>query len=317
MPAPPPATGQRISWADVPDGVRAGVERVLGGRVARADSQSGGFSPGSADRVLLEDGRRAFVKAVSPDQNPDSPDLLRREADHLAVLGVSPRVPELIGRYDDGYWIAVIMEEIDGSCPPVPWRDEHVDAAMITLAALADELTPPPLAALEPVSTGFRPLFEGWRRLMADPDPLLDPWLAMRLPELQHLAESTLERLDGDTVVHCDIRADNLLVRPDGTMVVVDWPWALQGASWLDRFLLMINFDLYGGQDVEALLQQHLPDVDPALVTGALAGMCAYFVDAGRQPSVPSLPTLRAFQRAQGLSTTTWLRRRLERGSER
>ena len=311
MPAPP-ATGRRIVWSDLPEHVRAGIEQVTGERVVHTESQAGGFSPGTADRVRLADGRRFFVKAVSPDQNPDSPDLLRIEADNLAVLGASAYVPSLLGRYDDGHWIAVIMEEVDGSCPPVPWSDEHVEQAMVSLAALADDLTPNPIPTLEPVTAGFASIFAGWRRLQSDPADTVDPWIAAHLEELATLAEATLPRLVGDTVVHCDLRADNLLVRPDGSMVAVDWPWALVGPAWLDRCLLMINIDLYGGHDVERLVQRYLGDVDPALITGAIAGLCAFFTDAGRQPPASGLPTLRAFQQAQADSTAAWLRRRLD-----
>ena len=310
MPAPP-AVGQRIAWVDVPGDVRRGIEDVLGAPVIHAESQSGGFSPGTADRVRTSTGRRAFVKAVSPDQNPDSPEIHRREADYLAVLPASSRLPKLIGRYDDGYWIAMVMEEIDGECPPVPWSGAQVETAMETLAALAADLTPNPLPGLEPISEGFSPLFAGWRRLKDDPPPDLDPWIAAHLEALIELSESTLPRIDGDTVVHCDIRADNLLVEADGSMVVVDWPWAMSGADWLDRFMLLINIDLYGGHDVEDLVARHLTHVDPDLITGTLAGLCAFFVDSARQPPAPGLPTLREFQRAQGDSTLAWLRRRL------
>ncbi|HEU5483457.1 MAG TPA: phosphotransferase, partial [Microlunatus sp.] len=310
MPAPP-ATGVRITWSQIPGEVRQGVERILGGRVVDTESQAGGFSPGTADRVGTEHGRRAFVKAVSPGQNADSPDLLRQEADHLVVLGRSPYVPELIGRYDDGHWIAVIMEEIDGRCPSVPWNAAHVEGAMAMLAALAAELTPSPLPGLQPVPEGLVSLFAGWRQLQAMPDERIDPWVAAHLEELALLSETTLSRLRGDTVVHCDVRADNLLVRADGSMVVVDWPWAMVGPAWLDRLLLMINIDLYGGHDVEELIRRHLGDVEPELIDGTLAGLCAYFTDAGRQDPVPGLPTLRGFQQAQADSTTAWLRRRL------
>ena len=311
MPAPP-ATGQRISWSDLPADVQRGIEAVLGGRVTTAESQAGGFSPGIADRVGTAGGGRAFVKAVSPDQNPDSPELLRREADYLDALARSPRVPRPIGRYDDGHWIAVAMEEIDGRCPPVPWSDQHVDAAMDTLAALAADLTPSPISGLGTVPEGLASIFFGWQRLRDQPHPGLDPWIAAGLDELIEMTAASLRRLEGDTVVHCDIRADNLLVRPDGSMVVVDWPWALTGPDWLDRFLLLINIDLYGGHDVEQLVARYLPRVDPSLITGCLAGMCAFFTDAGRQPGVPGLPTLRAFQQAQADSTAAWLRRRMD-----
>ena len=251
------------------------------------------------------------MKAVSPDQNPDSPKIHRREADYLVALPASPRLPRLIGRYDDGHWIAMVMEEIDGECPPVPWGGEHVRTAMETLAALAADLTPNPIPGLEPISQGFSSLFAGWRRLRDDPPPELDPWIATHLDDLIELSDSTLPRIDGDTVVHCDVRADNLLLRADGSIVVVDWPWALSGADWLDRFMLLINIDLYGGHDVEDLVACYLGKVEPELITGTLAGLCAYFIDAAREPPAPGLPTLREFQRAQGESTLAWLRRRL------
>lgn len=277
-----------------------------------AQSQAGGFSPGTADRIRTAGGRKVFVKAVSPDQNPDSPDLLRREADHLDVLSTaSSLVPRPVGRYDDGYWIALIMEEIDGYCPSVPWSGEHVGAAMTALADLADDLTPSPITGLETARDGLESLFAGWRRLRDQPHEALDPWLAAHLDELAERSETALDELVGDTVVHLDVRADNLLVRSTGSVVVVDWPWAVVGPRWLDRFLLMINVDLYGGHDPDDLVDRHLPEVDPTVITGCLAGMCAFFTDAGRQPSVPGLPTLRAFQQAQAVSTTAWLRRRL------
>ena len=284
---------------------------MLGDRVIAAESQTGGFSPGTADRIRTAGGRCAFVKAVSPDQNPDSPDILRREADYLDALARTPRVPRPLGRYDDGHWIALVMEVIDGHCPPVPWSPEHVDAAMTALAALADDLTPSPLPALPPVAEELASLFAGWRQLGDHPHPKPDPWVAAHLDQLIELADVTLPRLSGATLVHLDVRADNLLVRPDGSVVVVDWPWATIGPDWLDRFLLVINIDLYGGHDPDDVIARYLPTVDPELITGCLAGLCAYFTDAARSPAAPGLPTLRAFQQAQAVSTAAWLRRRL------
>src|SRR5215213_9278300 len=65
----------------IPARVRAAIEAIIGGgAVVTAVSQSGGFSPGTADRVVTADGRRAFVKAVSSTQNEQSPSLHRAEA---------------------------------------------------------------------------------------------------------------------------------------------------------------------------------------------------------------------------------------------
>ena len=81
------AGGVRIQWADLPASLRASVEDALGSPVVSADSQPGGFSPGSADRVVLADGRRAFVKAVGTPIHPDSPVVNRREVYALERSG--------------------------------------------------------------------------------------------------------------------------------------------------------------------------------------------------------------------------------------
>ncbi|WP_211310565.1 hypothetical protein [Thermasporomyces composti] len=112
------ASGVRISWTDLPAHVRKGIEEILDGNVVEAVSQRGGFSPGSADRVRLHDGRRAFVKAVSADLNPDSPGLHRREARNTAQLPDDVPASQLLGCYDDGHWVALVFADVDGRTPP-------------------------------------------------------------------------------------------------------------------------------------------------------------------------------------------------------
>jgi hypothetical protein len=46
-------------------------------------------------------------------------------------------------------------------------------------------------------------------------------------------------------------------------------------------------------------------------VDAIVAGLAGLFVDRGRRPDPPGLPTLRAFQRAQAHATLRWLRSRL------
>src|SRR4051812_42505499 len=132
----PTAAGVRIAWTDVPEHVRTEVEDILGGRVVEATSQAGGFSPGTADRVLIDDGRRAFVKAVSPLQNDRSPDLHRQEAAVSARLPADPHIPRLLGSYDDGDWIALVLEDIEGSHPVTPWEPAQLEATLVMLTGL-------------------------------------------------------------------------------------------------------------------------------------------------------------------------------------
>ncbi|GAB4060139.1 aminoglycoside phosphotransferase family protein [Catellatospora paridis] len=310
------ASGVRIGWADVPEHVQAEVETILGDRIVEAVTQQGGFSPGTADRVRTAGGRRAFVKAVSTAQNERSVQLHRQEALVTAALPPNVPAPRLLGCFDDGGWIALVLQDVEGRHPVTPWTAPELDAVLDTLGMLATGLTPCPIPDLPTVAALLGNDLRGWERLATDPPDDLDPWAVARLPELIELGAAGVAALDGETVAHTDIRADNLLVGPDGTVTVVDWPWACVGPAWLDSMMIMVNVNLFGGHDVDALLAAHTAPLGarPADVTGVLAGMTGYFLDAARRPAPPGIPTVRAFQRAQGEASLRWLRTRLEAG---
>jgi hypothetical protein len=119
-PVVPPATGQRVAWADVPDWLREEVAARLGGTVVEAVTQPGGFSPGLAVRLRLADGRRAFVKAVGPDPNPDSAGIHRSEARTMAALPRSAPAPRLLWSLDHHGWSSWPSRTSTASIPPCP-----------------------------------------------------------------------------------------------------------------------------------------------------------------------------------------------------
>ena len=299
------ATGARIRWADLPGHVRAAVEDILGDQVERAESQAGGFSPGTAERVVTARGTRAFVKAVSPQQNPVSPGMHRREVRNTGALPPGTPAPALLGSYDDGEWIAMVLTDIEGRHPVTPWARPEIDAVTATLDAMATLLTPAPIAGLPTAAESLRRDCAGWARVAADPPPDLDPWARERLPELTEKSAHAERALAGDTLVHLDVRSDNLLIGPAGEVTLIDWPWACRGPRWLDRLLLLVNVRLYGGHDCEAMLRDL--DGDEHDMRSVLIGLTGYFVDAARNPPPPGLPTLRAFQRAQADALLPWI----------
>jgi len=63
----------RLQWDELPPPLRARIEEVLGEPVVEARSQSGGFSPGSADRVITASGRRAFGTFLTSSLRPVPP----------------------------------------------------------------------------------------------------------------------------------------------------------------------------------------------------------------------------------------------------
>lgn len=298
--------GVRIGWADLPGEIRARVEALLGGRVVSAVSQAGGFSPGTADRVVTAGGRRAFVKAVSTAQNARSVELARAEAHVTGRMPAGVPVPRLLDTLDDGEWVVLLLEDIEGRHPRTPWVEAEVDATVRALRDLAAALTPAPLTGVPQAAEHLAPNFAGWAALAADPPAGLDPWVAAHLDELRAAADRGLAALrTGETLAHCDVRADNLLVRPDGSVVVVDWPWACVGPHWLDTLMLAKNVLVHGGPG-----DRLLAGLDPRVATDVIAGFTGFYLDRSRQPS-PGIPFVREFQRAQGDAMLPWLRERL------
>src|SRR3954471_12250905 len=108
------AAGVRLPFENTPAAVRTWVDRALGSTVVSAATQPGGFSPGVAARLVTAAGRRAFVKAVSAEANPHSPGMHRREARITTALPAEAPVPQLLASYDDGTWVALLLQDIEG-----------------------------------------------------------------------------------------------------------------------------------------------------------------------------------------------------------
>jgi len=296
------ASGVRIGWADLPERVKRAVTDIVGGDVVEAVSQPGGFSPGTADRIRTADGRRAFVKAVSQAQNEHSPSLHRQEARITAALPPDAPTPTLLGAYDDGDWVALVLTDVDGRHPATPWRPDELAHVRTALDDLARTLTPSPIEHVPTARDHLEEDFAGWHRLRADPPATENSWISEHLDDLCRHAEHGLTALAGNTLAHTDIRADNLLIDAHGTVTVVDWPWACRGPAWLDTLLLLVNVRLYGGHaDLTTI------DADRADLIGVLAGFGGFFADAARQPPPLGLPSLRAFQQAQADVVVSWL----------
>ena len=306
----------RIGWRDIPPAVRARIEEVLGGPVVEAVSQPGGYSPGSADRVVTSDGRRAFVKAASPAVNADTPTIHRREGAITARLPAAVPAPALIGAVDDGDWIALVLEDVEGRHPSTPWQPRELAGVFAALRQVAAVDLPADVPVVDLADVLARDTLARWRVLTPDAVPAmprgLDAWVRTRLDELTDAAAQAVDDVRGDRLVHYDTRADNVLLRPDGTVVLVDWPWGARGAGWFDALTLLINVLYYDpSADVDALL---VGDVFQGMSHGAatrvLAALGGMFLEASLRPDPPRMPTLRTFQRDQAIVTLDWVRRR-------
>lgn len=309
----PHAGGNRIEWTELPATVRDWVARSLDGRVVEAVSQGSGFSPGAACRLLLADGRRAFVKAVSGAVNEQSARLHRTEATIMRAMPSDIPVPTLLDHYDDGEWVALILTDVAGREPAQPWQQDELDQVIDALDILHARFTPSPVPDAPAVVDRFRELFRGWRQ-MADgtTPPPADPRFRDRLAEVAELESGWDAAAAGTTLLHGDLRSDNMLLTDQG-VVLVDWPGATVGAPWFDLVAFAPSAVMHGAGDPERLLARSrgLAGVPADDVTAVIAAVAGYFTEQASKPAPPGLPRLRSFQAAQGAAARDWLAARL------
>jgi hypothetical protein len=311
-PPPAPAAGVHLPWAQVPETVRDWAAGVGGGAPTRARDLAGGFSPGATTVLTCAD-RAVFVKAVGAGLNPESPDFHRREAAISAALPAASQLPTLLDVYDDGDWVALAFDAVDGRPPACPWDTTELREAVRALEELHQLLTPSPAATAPPATLRLATLLGGWSELASQPTtpPGLHEWARRHLTELAQLESGWPEAVVGDTLLHCDVRADNMLVTDRG-VVFVDWPHACVGAAEFDLLAWAPSVALEGGPSPEELLAIHSRArlADPDAITVLVAALTGFFVAHSLRPAPAGLPTLRTFQAAQGDVALSWLRHR-------
>ena len=310
------AAGRRIEWSDVPSTVRDATNAVLGAPIVEAVNTVGGFSPGPAARCTLADGRRVFVKAVGDELNTLTTLMHRREAAISASLPEHYPSPRLLHFLDLGDWVVLVFELLDGANPTMPWTPADLHASLQLLERMAELGTPSPLAGIEREGQLEVELAErfAWRKLVDEPHlaEQLDEWPRRNLRRLADLDEEWVAAAQGETLLHRDFRADNIVITADGARLV-DWPSALIGAEWLDLVGFLPSAVLHGAGDAETIFRSTTIGrrADPECVNIYVCSLAGYFTRNSLMPPPPNIHGLREFQAAQGKVTMEWLAQRL------
>jgi hypothetical protein len=294
----PRAVGVRLRYDAVPAGVRAWVEETLGSPVVSTAEQVGGMSPGCATRVTCADGTRAFVKAVGVELNPDTPGLFRREVGVLEHLGAHELWARLLASYDDGAWVALLIEDVEGRHPDFTHATEleAVLAGTDRLSEILRERDVPSSVDLVDVAFVLRRWAESLSTLAEAPSAAPVPdWLRA---DPYGWADVLREHADRPMphVAHWDIRVDNLLRRPDGEIVFLDWGAAARGPAWADPILARLERvdDPWFDDSIGA--SPALAEAGDDVVTAFLAGFGAHLAVRSLVAVDVNLPTLNDFR---------------------
>jgi aminoglycoside phosphotransferase (APT) family kinase protein len=306
--------GVRSAWGDVPPTVRTAVDDAVGCPVVGTTTVAGGFSPGPAVRAVLRDGRSVFLKAACTSMNEESVRMHRRERDVLAALPTFVPAPALLGCVDDGHWIVLAVEWIDGHTPDAASAAD-VHRVLGLLQLLVECTGGVQIDGTGTVGQTHADLFGHWARLAAELPDGLDAWTRRHLDRLVELDDHALAATAGDHLVHLDVRTDNVVLGALGARddVLVDWPGAAIGAPWIDLVSMLPALHLDGGPPPEEVLRstRFAQPTWSDTIDAFLVALAGYFTRNSLEPAPPGLPTLRPFQAAQGVVTRQWIGGRL------
>jgi Phosphotransferase enzyme family len=299
----------RPRYEQAPQQLRQWVERELGSPVASARSQPGGFSPGVAARLVTAAGARAFVKAIATSRHAETAALHRGESRAMRAIPPGPAMPRLYASYDDGDWVALLLEDIEGR-HPVPWTLADVHRVITAISQRASTFTPSPWPEAPRLEDAPRMRTRWWALAAEDQLP---GWVRAHRGQLIALEERVPVAVRGQTLCHRDVLAENILLTPADGVVFVDWAWASQGAAWIDTMNLFCciatdQTDI----DVDALISAspQTRDIEPGILTGYLANTAGSAHVKAEQTGPHNIPALQAFRLRRAAALLGWLQRR-------
>ena len=129
-----------------------------------------------------------------------------------------------------------------------------------------------------------------------------EPWLSAALPAL--VAAERAVTLEGESLVHADVRSDNLCFSGERTLLV-DWNWARRGNPAFDRIAWLPSLHMEGGPPPWSITL-----ADPEIIA-AIAGFFASRAYLPPPPAHPNGPAIRGLQLNQLKSALPWASRAL------
>jgi hypothetical protein len=300
-------TARRPEWAKLPAALREALPKRLGAAVTEARVSGCGFTPGFAALVTTADGRQQFVKAAH--RSTPVAQWYEQEAKVTAVLPSGIPTAPLRWHGELADHVVLCFEPIaDARTPTLPWSLPELQTCLeaITTAAraLADP-TPEVLALqLDPFSAVLDDSLNKWRCGGAGADPHLEALIALetRFDELTR---------NSTTLIHCDLRLDNLVLDSHGNAWICDWNFLTFGPAWFDVLTVLLSAEA-SGLDVDSLFAGHPLAVGlPAdALDAGLAAALGYYRYAGSQPEIDTSPAIRGHQRYYAELAFRWLARR-------
>ena len=200
--------------------------------VRRVAGREGGYGPATRRVLGLDDGTTVFLKFGGTRRLRSD---LRHERDVYDGLRASFMIDK-VGAFERPHGVGILLDNCESAAWPPPWMAAQIAAVTDALAAL--RMVDPPPAVDSCGTAAERLAVRGWASIADDLDLLIDRGIATRSwldRHLDLLVDVSHPRcVDGDALVHFDLRSDNLCF-VDGSARIIDWASARIGHRYLDQ----------------------------------------------------------------------------------
>jgi hypothetical protein len=257
-----------------------------------------GYTPAERWIITFANGSTAFAKIGT---TPLTAGWVRAEHRWYSEL-VGDFLPKVLGLDDDRDRPLLLLEDLSAAHWPPPWEAGELERLLGTLQRVA--ATRPLPVHLKPLEAD-RERLAGWIQVERDAAPFLAlglcsrDWLTRAMPVLLEAQDAAV--LDGDDLVHNDVRSDNVCLPPD-RVVLVDWNEPRRGNAAFDRAALAPSVRLEGGP----LPEEIAPRAGPLAAT-----VSGYFSANAGLPKIPDAPRVRKIQLRQLRIALPWAARTL------
>lgn len=314
------------TWSSVSPDARRAISAVLGVEITGGEVVFGGFSSSATFTLTLADGSRAFVKGGHGEQSTFINDAVRREA---LVYRELPQIaafsPKIFGTAETADWFFLVMEDLSDAAKAPPWTPATWSAAIARLAEFHNMRIAPPSWTDDVAKVMAE---DAWKKVATDASCKADlcalfansvdaaRWFDEALPKLIVADAEFPPRHAGSSILHLDMRSDNILFKKfGGEAVFLDWNWLHTGSGVIDMVYFATSIFEEGGPHPDLSMQRYqaaakasFSDRDVAVCAANVAG---YFALRAHLSPVADAPRLRWAQRLKLFASLDWASRLL------
>lgn len=319
--APPAAREAKPSFDIMPPEMRQKIENRLSGEITSGEVVYGSLSSSAGYVLTFDSGLKVFAKGSHPEEMSHGTLHIRTEIrtyEYVPVLKeTSPRLYSWVSDNNEDGWTLGLWSFI--AQHDTAQFSDRASEVMALVAQVHAAVVPEgilPAAQTHNYIGAFLADEKKWRRiegeasrrtkflnLFEDPTAAQD-WLARNITALIALQSDAGVRSFAQSLIHGDLRTDNILLGKDRSWLV-DWPNACIGPRVFDLVMLFTHLESLGYAEAESFLPLYdaasgtrfaTSDIDEvAAMAGSMAG---YFADQAYRSVPEKLPRLRWMQKS-------------------